>query len=274
MLQLPHKTIDLDAMKSWNREMENKPTFILAIGEQAARFAVGRAFDTPIILGMLENGPFQDLSKQENVTGVMLPSDSWIDNMDHIFLPAVERLFPDMKRLGLIVGPGRRLSFNHPRIKVQTQTITEPSQINASISRLASKNIDGLLLLSDSPIPQGVMRKVATRLLRSTPPLPVIGDMEWHSKKGAAVSIPIHYKQPNYYEYGRQTGFLTNHIRLGLVPADPRVKHLEIPIYIEFFDADGDRSGFYINTLNVFVRHKVLKTLKAKKMDVRINVPN
>ena len=274
MVKLPNRRVQAYADLTFQLGAGPRPAFILVIGPDPAEQVVRRVDDIPVILGLVENGYFQAFARKKNVTGVMLPSQSWSLNLRHIFLPAVQQLFPTIKKLGLLVSPDWQPLFSRSGLAVITQEITRTSEIKAAIKKLKEKEVEGVLMLSGSPVPEQLVRKICIDLLRANPPLPVIGDQVWHTRKGAAVSIPIHNLDPDPHEYGRQAGFLANHLRLGLEPEDPRVKSLEIPTHLEYFDSGGNRVGIYLDTLRLSWRTKVIQRLKSEQLMVNLQLSN
>lgn len=191
----------------------NRPDAVLAVGTEAAVFAVDKIEDIPVVFCMVLDPLDHNLDNYDNVAGVSLniPYDT--------HLQAIKEVFPDLTSIGLIYDPKYNennvdaiaLAAMNAGIAIYMEPVDVAPQIPKVFPRLVKK-IDALWIIPDATVCSTYSIKY---LLLNTmkESVPLIGISAEYVKAGAIVAL-----EADYDDNGRQAaGLLSKQLNGELI---------------------------------------------------------
>lgn len=135
------------------RKLENRPSAVLAIGEEAARLARSLAREVPVVHSMVPD-PHPDVFATENVCGLSMTGG---------FDRQVERLVslePDLRRIGILFDPSTlahaatelRIAVEAAGMELVAGRVHDPYDLPRALDDLGREDLDAFVVLMDPEI--------------------------------------------------------------------------------------------------------------------------
>ncbi len=204
-----------------------RPKIILAIGTEALSLT-GDIENIPIIYAMVPN-PRSAEHKRGNISGVGM------DIPPEKYLSELHKVFPKVKRIGLIYDPKKKSSYvkkaldtaQSTGITIVAKQVNKTQEFFLAITEMAG-NIDLFWMLPDSTV---ITEETVEFLLLFSIEyrVPVVSFAEKYVDMGALMSLSI-----NPYDYGKQAGEMARRIISGedvkgsLLPPDKAVLSINL----------------------------------------------
>ncbi|MGR3176793.1 MAG: ABC transporter substrate-binding protein [Candidatus Anammoxibacter sp.] len=190
--------------------IKENPNIVYTIGANASRLAITNQLK-PVVFSLVLN---PDVFRNAHATGASLniPFSKKLNN--------IKKVFPDMKRVGVIYSHGSTHIYNEISnacdeigFQLVGKKIDSKKEFPRALKEI-SKRIDILVMIPDQAIyfPQSIKHLLIESVKKK---FPVAGLSSFHTKAGAIISF-----ESDYRDMGRQAGEIAFRILKGGNPGD------------------------------------------------------